>query len=54
MFNAGDKIHIQCDYLNNTGAAMTFGDEMCLLATFTVDPNNVGNVECDRGQWGLF
>ena len=39
---------------NTTGAPMTFGDEMCVLATFTVDPNNVGNVECDRGQWGLF
>jgi hypothetical protein len=54
LFNAGDKIHIQCDYMNNTGAAMTFGDEMCLLVNFTVDPNNVGNVECDRGVWGTF
>jgi hypothetical protein len=54
MLNPGDKIHIECDYMNNTGSEMTFGDEMCLLATFTVDPNNIGNVECDRGQWGTF
>lgn len=54
MFNTGDKIHIECDYFNNTGSEMTFGDEMCVFGAFTVDTNSVGNMECDRGQWGSF
>jgi hypothetical protein len=54
MFNKGDKIHIQCDYMNNTNATMSFGTEMCLMATFTVDPNNVGDFDCNRGVWGSF
>jgi len=54
LFNAGDKIHIECDFMNTTGAAMTFGDEMCVLANYTVDPNNVGSVACDGGNWGSF
>jgi hypothetical protein len=54
LFNAGDKIHVECDYMNNTGAEMTFGDEMCVLAAFTEDPNNIGNVACDGGQWGAY
>jgi hypothetical protein len=54
LFHTGDKIHVECDYMNNTGAAMTFGDEMCVMANFTVDPNNVGNVACDGGNWGPY
>ncbi len=54
LFSKGDKIHIECDYSNTTGAEMTFGDEMCLLANFTVDSANVGNVACDGGQWGPY
>jgi hypothetical protein len=54
MFNAGDKLHIQCDYMNTTGAEMTFGDEMCVMANYTVDPANVGSMACDGGQWGSF
>ena len=54
LFNTGDKIHIECDYMNNTGAAMTFGDEMCVMAAFTVDTNNLGNIACDGGQWGPY
>jgi hypothetical protein len=54
VFHAGDKIQITCDYLNDTSSTLTFGDEMCLLVNFTVDPDNVGNVQCDRGTWGKF
>jgi hypothetical protein len=54
VFNAGDKIKIVCDYLNNTSSTLTFGDEMCLLVNFTVDENNNGNMQCDRGVWGKF
>ncbi|MGH7298207.1 MAG: hypothetical protein ACRELB_24925, partial [Polyangiaceae bacterium] len=52
VFNQGDKIHIQCDYLNTTGTPMTFGNEMCVFANFVVDPNAVGNMACDGGHWG--
>jgi hypothetical protein len=54
VFNKGDKIHIECDYLNTTGAEITFGTEMCVMANFTVDPNNIGSMSCDGGQWGSF
>lgn len=54
QFNAGDKIHIECDFNNTTGAEMTFGDEMCVLATYTIDPNNIGSMACDGGEWGTF
>ncbi len=54
VFNAGDQIKIACDYLNNGSSTLSFGDEMCLLVSFTVDPNAIGNVQCDRGQWGTF
>jgi hypothetical protein len=54
QFNTGDKIHIQCDYMNNTGAEQTFGYEMCVLANFTIDTNNIGSMACDGGQWGTF
>lgn len=51
VFNKGDKIHIQCDYLNNTGVQQTFGYEMCVMAAFTVDSDNTGSVICDGGAW---
>ncbi|HEX8791661.1 MAG TPA: hypothetical protein VF765_11985 [Polyangiaceae bacterium] len=54
VFNTGDKINIKCDYMNNTKSAMSFGDEMCVFGVFTVDANNLGNLECDRGKWGAF
>lgn len=54
VFNAGDKISIKCDYMNNTNSELTFGDEMCVFGAFTVDPNDLGNLECDRGKWGAF
>jgi hypothetical protein len=52
VYNKGDKIHIECDYMNTTGSPMTFGAEMCVFANFTEDPNNIGNMACDGGQWG--
>ena len=51
IFNKGDKVHIQCDYLNNTGTEQTFGYEMCVMAVFTVDSDNTGSVVCDKGAW---
>jgi hypothetical protein len=54
IFSTGDKVNVKCQYMNTTGSPMTFGDEMCVFATFTVDPNNFGNMECDRGQWGSY
>ena len=51
-FQPGDKIHIDCDFMNSSGATATFGTEMCLFVAFTIDTNNVGGRICDRGQWG--
>ena len=52
LFNKGDKIHIECDYMNTTSAPLSFGAEMCVFANFTVDPTNIGNMACDGGNWG--
>jgi hypothetical protein len=54
VLNEGDKIHIECDYLNTTGQTLSFGDEMCVYVTFTVDSTNLGDLDCDKGQWGSF
>lgn len=54
MFNVGDKLHVECDYQNTTGAEMTFGAEMCVLNGFTVDTANLGNWDCNGGQWSTF
>jgi hypothetical protein len=54
VFQQGDKIHVECDYMNNTGAPMTFGAEMCVFNAFTVDSNNIGAWDCDHGHWGQF
>jgi hypothetical protein len=51
VFNAGDKIHIECQYLNTTSSPMSFGNEMCVFANFVVDPNSVGNMACNAGHW---
>ncbi len=54
MINKGDQVHIHCDYNNTTSAPLTFGDEMCVSYAETVDTANLGNLECDQGQWGPF
>jgi len=54
VFQPGDKMHIQCDYMNTTKSALPFGDEMCVFAAFTIDSNNLGNMVCDTGQWGPY
>lgn len=54
MFNPGDKIHVECDYLNTTGSALTFGNEMCVLNAFTVDSKNLGDWDCNGGTWSKF
>jgi hypothetical protein len=54
MFNPGDKIHVECDYLNTTGSPMSFGDEMCVLNAFTVDTKNIGAWDCNSGIWGKY
>jgi hypothetical protein len=51
-FEPGDKIHVECDYLNTTGSQATFGAEMCMFVAFTIDTKNLGGRICDRGVWG--
>lgn len=50
----GDQLKIHCEYNNTTGSTLDFGQEMCVVYSQTVDPNMVGNMECDQGQWGSF
>jgi hypothetical protein len=54
MFEPGDKVHVQCDYMNTTKSSLPFGAEMCLFVAFTIDSNNLGNMACDQGTWGPY
>jgi hypothetical protein len=51
QFAVGDKIHIECDYMNTTNAPLDFGQEMCVLFTMTV---NSPDMLCDTGVWGAY
>ncbi len=54
MIKANDQIRVHCEW-NNTGSTdLTFGLEMCVAFMQTVDAQNLGNLECDKGQWGPF
>jgi hypothetical protein len=53
-FMPGDKIHMECDFLNTSGMTATFGTEMCLFVAFTINPVNGEGRQCDRGEWGNF
>ncbi len=50
----GDKLTIHCDWANDTGHDLTFGLEMCVVFGQTVDLADIGNISCDKGEWGGF
>jgi len=54
LFDKGDRIAVHCDWNNTTGAVMTFGIEMCVFFTQTVDDTGIGNLACDTGHWSSF
>lgn len=54
MLKTGDTIHLHCEYDNTTNAPLSFGQEMCVSYMQSIDPTQVGNVQCDQGQWGSF
>lgn len=53
-FKRGDKVNVSCNWLNDTDGELTFGREMCVFYAQTIDREGLGNVSCDRGQWGDF
>jgi hypothetical protein len=50
----GDKIHIHCEWNNDTSAPLTFGMEMCVAYAAYVDDQGIGNLVCNKGHWGSF
>jgi hypothetical protein len=54
IFAQGDQIKIHCDWDNPTGAELTFGREMCVAFAQTINPNNVPDLDCDKGVWSQF
>ena len=54
MFHEGEQIKIQCDFDNTTSGNLTFGPEMCLFFTGTVDTAGNGNLDCDQGVWSPY
>jgi hypothetical protein len=53
-YKAGDEIRVHCEWNNDTGKEMSFGQEMCLAFGQTIDNDGIGNVACDGGQWTSF
>ena len=54
MLNPGDRIHMECDYMNTTSQPLVFGQEMCVFFGMTVDTHNLGDLACDDGTWGPY
>jgi len=50
----GEKLTIHCDWANDTGHDLTVGLEMCVVFGQTVDTADLGNISCDKGEWGGF
>jgi hypothetical protein len=51
--NAGDRLDIDCVYINDTGSAVTFGDsstqEMCFVGIYRYPATNTGTFGCVGG-----
>ncbi len=54
ILNAGDVMHVHCEYDNTTSSDITFGTEMCVGFSMTIDDQNLGDLDCDGGNWGDF
>jgi len=52
--NPGDSIDVHCEWNNTTDHDLLFGPEMCVAFGQYVDDKGIGNLECDKGQWGEF
>ena len=55
---AGDEIRVTCDFVNNTGSLVTFGDssdkEMCFAGLYRYPAANAGLFQCtDQPGIGL-
>jgi hypothetical protein len=51
QFHQGDKVKVHCEWDNDTGRELSFGQEMCLAFGQTIDDDGIGNVACDAGEW---
>lgn len=51
LIKAGDKMHVRCEWQNDTAKVLTFGFEMCVAFAQTVDDNGGGNMAWDGTNW---
>jgi len=54
VFAAGDQVNVHCEWNNTTSDTLVFGNEMCVFFAETIDDQNIGNVDCNNGDWGNF
>jgi hypothetical protein len=54
VMKTGDSVKVHCDWNNTSGMNLTFGIEMCVAFGEAIDSQGIGNVDCDKGQWGTF
>jgi hypothetical protein len=50
----GDNVDVHCEWDNTTSNTLSFGTEMCVFYMQTIDPEGLGNMDCDNGDWGSF
>lgn len=49
VLSPGDKVHIDCDYMNDTGAPLPFPREMCIAFSYAYPMTT--QIDCMDGIW---
>jgi hypothetical protein len=50
-FRKGDKIHVRCEWNNDTGKPLSFGKEMCVANADIIDFDKRGNFFCESNEF---
>ncbi|MFO0580441.1 MAG: hypothetical protein U1A78_41240 [Polyangia bacterium] len=53
-FRKGDKIHVRCEWNNDTGKPLPFGKEMCVGSADIVDFEKRGNFFCENNEFSPY
>lgn len=51
QMHAGDKLSVDCDYDNTTGATLQFPKEMCVGFGYWFPSGSTPEIDCVDGQW---
>jgi hypothetical protein len=54
MLEADDELSVHCEWMNDTGAPLPFGREMCVAFGSTVEDSAAPSQACNAGSWFTF